>query len=99
MKIYFASDHAGFALKKALIPFVKKLGFEVVDKGAFKYEPEDDYPDFIKLVAHEVSDNPQKTLGIVIGASGQGEAIVANKFPHVRAVVFNGQLERKDGKK
>ena len=91
MKIYFASDHAGFALKKALIPFVKSLGFEVYDKGAFKYDEKDDYPDFIKLAAHEVSDNPQKSLGIVIGGSGQGEAIVANKFPHIRAVVFNGQ--------
>lgn len=90
MKIFFASDHAGFQLKQALVPYVKSLGFEVVDEGAFEYKEGDDYPDFIKKAAAEVSDNPQNSLGIIIGGSGQGEAIVANKFRHVRAAVYYG---------
>lgn len=98
MKIYFASDHAGFNLKEILVPYVKSLGFEVVDFGAHEYNENDDYPDFVAKAAGAVSDNPQKSLGIVIGGSGQGEAIVANKFRHIRAVVFNGQYAPEDGR-
>ncbi|MBX4211092.1 RpiB/LacA/LacB family sugar-phosphate isomerase [Candidatus Parcubacteria bacterium] len=90
MKIYFAADHAGFPLKQTLIPFVEKLGFAVEDKGAFEQNEKDDYPDFIKKAASEVSSNPQNSLAIVIGGSGEGEAIVANKYPHVRATVYYG---------
>ncbi len=89
-KIYIGTDHAGFELKEKLIPFIKKLGYEVVDCGAFKYEKEDDYPDFVSPVAKAVALNPESHHGIVLGASGQGEAIVANRYPHVRAVVFYG---------
>jgi ribose 5-phosphate isomerase B len=89
MKIYLASDHAGFKLKDMLIPFLKEAGHEVIDLGAFAYKPDDDYPDFIKLAAKAVSDEPD-SRGIVIGASGQGEAIVANKYPGIRAAVYYG---------
>ena len=58
MKIYFASDHAGFLMKDELIPFVKSLGFEVEDCGAFVFNKEDDYPDFIKKAAEAVSKSP-----------------------------------------
>ena len=90
MKIYFATDHAGFKLKEALVPYVQKLGFEVQDLGAHEYDPEDDYPDYIKRAAEAVSNNPQKTLGIILGGSGEGEAIVANKYAHVRAIAYYG---------
>lgn len=94
MKIYVAADHAGFELKETLAKYVKELGFDVEDCGAYTYDPEDDYPDYIKKAAAAVSDNPQGSLGIVLGKTGEGEAIVANKYPHVRAVVYYGDNEK-----
>ncbi|MFA6094861.1 MAG: RpiB/LacA/LacB family sugar-phosphate isomerase [Candidatus Paceibacterota bacterium] len=95
MRILFASDHAGYELKEKLVSFVEhELGFEVVDKGAFSCNQDDDYPDIIKLVAEEVSHNPDESMGIVLGGSGTGEAIVANRFPNVRsALYYGGPLE------
>lgn len=87
MKVYFATDHAGLELKAKLIEFVKSLGHDAIDKGAFTFDPADDYPDFISLAAKEVSNDPQ-SRAVIIGGSGQGEAIVANRFPNVRAAVF-----------
>lgn len=93
MKIYIGADHAGFELKEKLIPFLKELGHEVVDKGAFVYDPKDDYPDFVIPVAEEVSNNP-KVKGIVLGGSGEGEGIATDRFPYVRtAVWYGGNLE------
>lgn len=92
MKIYIASDHAGFELKKALVEHLKTKGFEVEDCGAHEFDPDDDYPDFISKAAEAVSKD-QKSRGIIIGASGQGEAMVANKFKNVRAVVFYGSVK------
>ncbi|MBU6389919.1 RpiB/LacA/LacB family sugar-phosphate isomerase [Patescibacteria group bacterium] len=89
MKIFIGGDHAGFALKTALISFLKELHHEVVDKGDFAPVPQDDYPKYIGAVAEEVSKNPN-TRGIVIGGSGEGEAIAANKFPRVRAAEYYG---------
>lgn len=89
--ILIASDHAGFELKQELIPFLRDMGYEVKDFGATEFNADDDYPDFIGPLAQEVSKSQGKIPGIIIGGSGQGEAIVANRFPHVRAVVFNGQ--------
>ena len=90
MKIYFASDHAGFELKNKLVEFVRALGYEAEDLGAHEYNPDDDYPDFISRAAREVSRAPETSRAVVLGGSGQGEAIVANKFSGVRAVVFYG---------
>ena len=87
MKIYIGSDHAGFELKEKLIPFLKELGHEVEDKGAYSFDPNDDYPDFVEPVAQEVSKNPD-AKGIVLGGSGQGEAMCANRFKGVRAVEY-----------
>lgn len=100
MKIFIATDHAGFALKEKLVPFLKELGHEVVDKGAYVLDENDDYPDFIADAAREVSAaaDDARVRGIVLGGSGQGEAIVANKFKGIRATVFNGQYEAKDGR-
>src|SRR3989344_5450689 len=89
MKIFVGSDHAGFGLKEKLIPYLKELGHEVEDKGAFEYNEEDDYPDFIKPVAEAVSQD-RETRGIIIGKSGQGEAMSANRIKGVRAMVWYG---------
>jgi ribose 5-phosphate isomerase B len=88
--IHIGADHAGFELKEALASYLQKLGYEVVDHGAHLYDEFDDFPDFVGPVGKAVSDHPQSTKGIVIGGSGQGEAMVANQFPNVRAVVFYG---------
>ena len=92
MKIYFASDHAGFELKKILIAHAISLGHETEDMGAFELDQSDDYPDFIAPLASQISlDNKEKSIsfGIILGGSGQGEAIVANRFSGVRAGVIN----------
>lgn len=91
MKIFFGTDHAGFQLKSKLIPFVKDLGFEVFDKGAYEYNDDDDYPDFIIPVAKEVSNDSNDSRGVIIGGSGQGEAMAASRFPGIRAVVYYGE--------
>ena len=93
MKIFIGSDHAGFGLKEILVPFLKTQGYEVEDKGAFAYNEGDDYPDFVIPVAEEVSKNPDEVKGIIFGATGEGEAMAANKFPHVRAAVFYGECQ------
>jgi ribose 5-phosphate isomerase B len=92
MKIYIGSDHVGFELKAKLKEYIEGLGYEVEDKGAFKYDKDDDYPDFIRPVAEAVASNPE-SKGIIIGGSGQGEAICANKTKGIRAVVFYGPKE------
>ncbi len=89
--IYFASDHAGFVLKATLVAFVRdELGYTVVDCGAGTYDSADDYPDFIAQAAGYVSTEPTNRA-IILGGSGQGEAMVANRFAHVRATVFYGE--------
>lgn len=90
MKIFIGSDHAGFELKQKLIPFIESLGHEVVDKGAFSLDEHDDYPDFIVPVARAVAEDRAGARGIILGGSGQGEAIAANRVPGARAAVFYG---------
>lgn len=89
MKIYFAADHAGFALKNALVEHVRTLGYEVEDMGAFSNDPEDDYPDFMMPLAKRVADEAG-ARGIIVGGSGQGEAMCANRVKGIRAAVFYG---------
>jgi ribose 5-phosphate isomerase B len=92
MKIFIGSDHAGYEMKEKLIEYLAglELGYEVSDKGAFEYKEDDDYPDFVYPVALAVVENPG-SFGIVLGGSGQGEAMCANKVSGARAVVFYGQ--------
>jgi len=91
MKIYIGSDHAGYELKENLKKFLKEKDFRVEDKGAFELNTADDYPDFIRLVAEEIANDPKECRGIVIGGSGQGEAIICNRFKGVRAAVYYGR--------
>jgi ribose 5-phosphate isomerase B len=90
MEIYLATDHAGFDLKEVLRKHLTEQGHSVVDCGATEFAPDDDYPDFISKAAKAVSDSPDTRRAIVLGGSGTGEAIVANRFPNVRAALYNG---------
>ena len=93
MKIFIGSDHAGYELKEKLKIYLGELNHEVVDKGAFELNPNDDYPDFIKPVAEEVSKDVNY-FGIILGGSGQGEQISANKINGARAIeYYGGNLE------
>jgi len=97
MRIHIGSDHAGFELKQVILELLSDMNFSVTDHGAQKLVQDDDYPDYVAPVAEAVSKDPE-SKGIVIGGSGQGEAIVANKFPGIRCVVFNGQYKPEDGR-
>jgi len=88
--LFLASDHAGFELKKAIMKFLTEDGIPFKDIGPFVYDEADDYPDYIIPAAKEVAKNPQTDKGIVIGGSGQGEAIAANKVKGVRAALYYG---------
>jgi ribose 5-phosphate isomerase B len=88
MKIYLATDHAGFNLKG----YLEEKGVELYDCGALTFEPGDDYPQFIALAAEKVQHDSmhEPSMAIIFGGSGQGEAIVANRYRHVRAIVYAG---------
>lgn len=93
MKVYLATDHGGFELKEKIKESLVSGGYDVTDFGAETFDPEDDYPDFISKAAEAVSKNPDNDKAIIFGGSGQGEAIVANKYPGVRAAVYYGNIE------
>ncbi len=88
MKIYLATDHTGFASKEKVKTFLQQKGYEVEDCGAFNLDENDDYPDFISIAAAAVSKDPEQNRGIIFGGSGQGEAMLANKYKGVRCAVF-----------
>ncbi len=88
MIIHLATDHAGFEMKEFLKEALIELNYTVVDHGAYEYISDDDYPDYIKLAAAEVAQDPENSRAIVFGGSGQGEAMVANRFPGVRATTY-----------
>jgi len=90
MRIYIGGDHAGYELKEKLKVYLSEFGYEVEDKGAFKYDRDDDYPDFVNPVAKSVAKD-KESFGIVLGGSGQGEAMCANRVAGVRAAVFYGE--------
>ncbi len=92
MKIYIASDHAGFEMKKVLVSHLELMGHVVTDKGPDHMDPTDDYPDFVALVAEAVTGG-EADFGIVLGGSGTGEAIEANRLFGVRAAVYYGGNE------
>jgi len=86
MRVHIGSDHAGFELKQHLVSELTAKGYEVVDHGAPSYDAQDDYPVFCLPAAEAVVADPG-SLGIVIGGSGNGEAIAANKVDGVRCAL------------
>ncbi|MEV0091562.1 ribose-5-phosphate isomerase [Streptomyces sp. NPDC050738] len=86
MRVYLGSDHAGFELKNHLVEWLKAHGHEPVDCGPHIYDAVDDYPPFC-LRAAEKTAADSDSLGIVIGGSGNGEQIAANKVKGVRAIL------------
>ncbi len=88
--IILGADHAGFELKEQIKKFLKSAGYVVEDEGSFVLTEGDDYPEICKIVSKRVSAEPLVYQGILFGGSGQGEAITANRFTGVRAVVYYG---------
>jgi ribose 5-phosphate isomerase B len=86
MRVYLASDHAGYELKVHLASYLAKQGYEVIDVGPHEFDPDDDYPAFCLHAGARVVADPG-SLGVVIGGSGNGEQIAANKVAGVRAAL------------
>ena len=86
MRIHIGADHAGLELKSALIQHFTAQGHEVKDHGPFEYDALDDYPDFCIPAAEAVAKEPG-SLGVVLGGSGNGEQIAANKVKGIRAAL------------
>jgi ribose 5-phosphate isomerase B len=94
MKVYIASDHGGFELKRKLMEYLEGLSYQVEDLGNSKLDSRDDYPDFMIPLAEKVVS--KNGLGIIIGRSGNGEAMAANKVKGARAAVcINETMARK----
>ena len=89
MKIHLATDHAGLDLKNNIKNYLLESGYHIKDHGAHEYDAADDYPDFVFPCAMAVSLD-QESKGIILGGSGQGEAITANRIKGCRATVFYG---------
>lgn len=86
MRVYLGADHAGFELKQAIIAHLRGAGHEPIDCGAYGYDAEDDYPAFCIAAAVKTVADPG-SLGIVLGGSGNGEQIAANKVPGARCAL------------
>ena len=96
MKISIATDHGGFELKNHLLKVITSSGYEVLDKGAHTFDPNDDYPDFAKLVAKSIQKG-ETTKGIIICGSGVGASITATKFKGVRAAICHDSYSASQG--
>src|SRR5690349_21974012 len=86
MRVHLGCDHAGFELKEHLVSWLQENGHEPVDHGAHEYDAQDDYPPFCIAAAEAVAAEPG-SLGIVLGGSGNGEQIAANKVDGIRAAL------------
>lgn len=91
MKIYIGSDHAGFEQKRALAEFLRGLGYDIEDLGPHTLNNDDDYPDFVIPLAKRVVSETG-SMGIILGGSGQGEAMAANRIAGARAAVYYGHV-------
>jgi ribose 5-phosphate isomerase B len=96
VKLVIASDHAGFALKEEVRAYLARTAHEVLDLGAFKCEPQDDYPDFAERVGEAIKDG-EAPRGILICGSGVGVSIAANKIPGIRAAMCHDTYSAHQG--
>lgn len=94
MKIAITTDHAGFEQLKELRNYLESLGHECIDFGPQTFDAEDDYPDFMFPAAQAVASG-ECEVGVIMGGSGQGEAIAANRVKGVRAALFYGPVTAK----
>lgn len=101
MRVYLGADHAGFEFKNQIIDHLRESGHEPIDCGAFAYDAVDDYPAFCIDAARRTVADPE-SLGLVLGGSGNGEQIAANKVPGARCAlawsVETAQLARQHNK-
>lgn len=94
MRVYLGSDHAGFQLKNQLVAHLTEQGHEVTDVGPHSYDASDDYPAFCIEAGRRVAGD-SGSVGVVVGASGNGEQIAANKVPGVRAgLAWSAEIAR-----
>ena len=96
MKLVISSDHAGFDLKEEVRAYLTKSEHEVVDLGAYRCEPQDDYPDFAERVGEAIRAG-EATRGILICGSGVGVSVAANKIPGVRAAMCHDTYSAHQG--
>jgi len=96
MKISIGADHAGYELKRELIPFIEALGHTVHDVGTFEPDKPDDYPDYATLVAEDVRSG-QAQRGILVCGSGVGVSVAANKFKGIRAGICHDHYSAHQG--
>ncbi len=86
MRVHIGGDHAAYEMQRTLVTWLGEQGHEVVDHGPGTYDDQDDYPVFVLRAAQAVSGDPE-SLGIVLGGSGNGEQMAANKVPGIRAAL------------
>jgi ribose 5-phosphate isomerase B len=86
MKVYIASDHGGYHYKEEIEKYLKRKGYEIIDMGNKDFDSNDDYPDFVFPLAEKVAKE-KGSFGVVLGRSGNGELIAANKVKGIRAVM------------
>ena len=95
-RVALGADHGGFPLRAELLPWLKTLGYQVADLGAYHLDPDDDYPDFAKAVAHAVVSG-EADRGILVCGSGVGACIAANKVPGIRACLCHDTYSARQG--
>jgi len=99
MKIYIGADHNGFDYKKKLTQYLSRAGYEVVDEGDARRDPDDDYPQFAGRVVQAMrGDNEPVVFGILICGSGQGMCMTANRFKGIRAALCWDQEEARSSR-
>ena len=96
MKVAISGDHAGWSMKNRLAEILRASGHAVLDLGAARYDPEDDYPDFAAVVAHAVADGKAER-GLIVCGSGVGASVAASKLPGIRAAVCHDTYSAHQG--
>ena len=96
MKIYLGADHQGFAMKREVMAYLSKLGYDIEDVGDKELDPEDDFPEFAQMAALKViGDEDPDPRAILICGGGQGMCMAANRFRGIRASVIWDTYEAK----